>query len=520
MAALKFFLILKNEGNFYNSLRVYGIIFLSTRELKEISEHGGNKNMEIVVRKGREIVLSTDPDWKGYSENALDPDTPMKSIDEMIFDETTKAPTVLQMLRHILWVNKIRVINSQLFLYDDLIGAFMKIDEPKERLCINQFFSPRIQQLISTSNAKEVIARLKNISHIQMSLEDLDPDPNLINVQNGVLRISDSKLLPKNYTYAFSYCLNVDYFRVNAKWELCPVFREFCNTSLRGNTDKIKLLLQIFGYLFSRQWGAKAAFLFVGEANSGKSVILDFAKYIWGDKNVSHIPLHKIGDRFNIATLSGKPLNICAETKSTPIKNIDIFKSITSGDTLSGEFKGQDIFSFQCRTKLLFSGNMMPSIAEAEASKAFINRLCILIFSDEITKERQNPQLLELLKDERNVIFSLAMVELRELVAQNFKFCVPKETEAYLKDYAAQQNHVEDFVENCCEKQLNAKISTVILYEKYIEFCKENCLKPYPVRQFSEYFRRIAKVAPIHTRFENGKLLRGFSGIGMKKHIF
>lgn len=471
--------------------------------------------MEVNVLKNKQLIQSTNPDWKSYSENALDPDTPIGSIDRMIFDQTSKAPTVLQVLRHILWVNKIRIINNLFYFYNCEKGCFFRIDENNERICINQFFSPRIQQLISTSCAKEAISRLKSIPHIQMDLDELDSDSNLINVANGVLNIMEGKVLPKSHKYKFSYCLNIDYYRINAKWELCPTFQSFCKTSLRGDNKKIELLLQILGYLWSKKWGAKVAFFFVGEANSGKSVMLELIKYVWHYENVSTIPLHKLGDRFNIASLSNKALNICAEMKSTAIKNIDIFKAITSGDTLCGEYKGKDIFSFTCRTKLLFSGNMMPSIAEAEASKAFLNRICMLSFTKEIPKEQQNPNLFEQLKEERNVIFSLSIESLQKLVDNNFDFIMPQETVAYLHDYAAQQNHIDDFIENCCQKEANVKIPSAAIYERYLDYCSENFIKPYPLCQFSEYFRRIAKVDPIHARFD-GDLRRGFSGITLK----
>ena len=75
----------------------------------------------------------------------------------------------------------------------------------------------------------------------------------------------------------------------------------------------------------------------VGAPNCGKSVILHLLKSIFGENNVSSIPLHKLGDRFSSANLVDKAVNICAEIKALPLRGIDIFKGIVSGDTLMGE---------------------------------------------------------------------------------------------------------------------------------------------------------------------------------------
>lgn len=467
--------------------------------------------MKVCVMQGKDVVVSNDPDWQSEPKNALDPDTPWGSLKEMIFDEGDKAPSVIRMLRHVIWINKIRIINNAVYLYEEGVGMLKKIEESKERLCLNAFFSARVQTLIGSSAAKEVLLRLKSTPSLQLSLEELNTNPKLINLGNGVFDIMNETLEAKCFEHKFVQCLNVDFIE-DATWVDCPMFEKFCRTSLLADQSKIKLLLQILGYLWSNVWGAKKAFMFIGEANCGKSVILELVKAVLGDGSVSTIPLHKLGDRFSLAVLCDKSLNLCSEIRSTPLKNLDTFKKIVSGDRLQAEFKGQPLFSFLCRTKLLFAGNSMPEIGELESSHAVISRLQFLTFPVEIPKEEQNPNLLEYLLLEKNVIFSLAIMELKSLIQNNFLFEPAEEIAEFLEDYKMQQNHLQDFIDNYCKLNAEAKTPTILLFEKYGIFCKTNCIKPYGLNQFSEYFKRTAKLKSCQFR-HHGHVVRGYSGV-------
>lgn len=473
-----------------------------------------NLDFKVSVVKNGKVLLSNDPDWQAYSENWLPTDTTVEECPNMIL-ESVKSPSILKLLRHLQYVNKIRVVNNQLWLYKNCDGAWYAIPLSQEGVSIMKFIHPRTQQLVTTGQLKEVINRLKCIPALQMTLDDFNAQNNLISLKNGVLDVKTLTLKDKSSEYFFNYRLNTEYV-ADVDWSNCPNFKKFCQTSLERDNKKIKLLLQIIGYICSRCWGAKKAFLLVGEANCGKSVILELVKSIIGSANVSNIPLHKLHERFSLAALSDKMLNIHAELKSTPLRGLDVFKAIVSGDTLMGEHKGQPHFSFSCRTKLLFAGNQMPDIAEAEASSAFISRLCILRFPTEIAKENQDVNLLEKLKLEKNIIFSMAVRELKELIENGYQFAEPDDTRKFLNFYAEEQNHIKDFVENWCILDPKMRITTKVLYQKYCEFCEMNCYKPYAVGKFSLYLSRISGIA--HLRFrENGNApARGYSGITVK----
>lgn len=63
-----------------------------------------------------------------------------------------------------------------------------------------------------------------------------------------------------------------------------------------------------------------------------------------------------------------------------PGKALDTFKSITGGDRIELESKGNQPFAGTVNTKLLFAGNTLPVFGKTDGTDALLERLHILIF--------------------------------------------------------------------------------------------------------------------------------------------
>lgn len=163
-----------------------------------------------------------------------------------------------------------------------------------------------------------------------------------------------------------------------------------------------------------------------------------------------------------------------AEMKNTKLKDIQILKSVTGGDRISAEFKHQNIFTFNPTAKLVFAGNNLPVSEEVEATKAFMNRICLLVFSKSIPKENQDPNLSEKLWAERNVIFTRALNTLPDLLRTNFRFTVPEDTKTYLNYYESSSNSLDQFINDYCELDPEASVPAKEFKELYQAFCRAN----------------------------------------------
>lgn len=405
--------------------------------------------------------------------------------------------------------------NDRLYFYYYIEGRYIEIEKQNEWHVISSLLTQKIQKEILPKQAAELICRIKNTASIQIDIDEFNSCDDLINISNGVLNYKTKELLDKSPEYKFTYQLNVKYISDLSRVKT-PYFDKFCATSLDDSTDKRQLLLQIIGYLCTPLMKAKKCFIFLGEPNSGKSLMILIIEYMFGKSLISNIQLENLGNRFSSGILSTKRLNVCAELSAHPLKNIELFKLIVGGDTLSGEFKGRDVFQFENRCKLLYAGNVLPPVKNEDISTAFVDRLTVLKFSHSIPREERIYNLDEKLKEEADAIFTLAINSVAELIENQFEFVVPQDSADLLKDYSFQQTNIDTFVEEWCELGEELKTHSATLYNFYKRFCVDNAIQPISQNLFSQKIGSVKGVTNGRFRLNGGNPMRGFCGIAIK----
>ncbi len=431
-----------------------------------------------------------------------------------IYDGRIKADLMVEFF---ISLGIIQSCEKKLYLYSEDEGRYRILEQGKEWLELGRYIDFSILHKISMSITREVIERLKNHHSIAKTKAFFNSNPNLINLRNGVYDIEKMQLLPHNQEYAFTHMLDVNYTDKICSFDDAVTFKEYCRTSLGNDAKKIKLLLQIIGYILSGDTKAKKGFFLVGLPGTGKSQILLFIERLIGNQAVSHIPLERLDNSFYLASLSEKLVNICGELSAKPLNDINIIKMIIGNDRLTGEYKGMTPFEFECKCRLLFAGNILPAIKRQEDSTdAFVSRLVLLSFSNQISFEKTNRNLLEDLIAESEIIFKLSILEYKKLKASNYRFEIPEESKKILDDYAFQQNHIQLFIEECCELSVDSCEHSYSLYNAYIKFAKENNVMPTSVNIFRQTI--VSKKGVKGSKFrKNGKNRRGYIGIRLKE---
>lgn len=422
---------------------------------------------------------------------------------------------VSKMFEHLLRQKVIYCSRGRIYFYDEDADRYVLIEKQCEWHIISLFFSKEIRVCIPTDLISEILKRLKFCASIQICVDDFNHRDDLINIKNGALEYRTGKMLGRNPNYRFTYRLNVNYL-ADANIEDAPNFKKFCKTSLQENEQKIELLLQFIGYILSPLICAKKALVLLGEPNSGKSLILHLIEFIMGSEFISNISLENLNKRFKTAVLSTKLLNICGELSAKPLKDIEVFKMIVGGDTLSGEFKGKDEFEFKNKCKLLFAGNILPPIKNEDISTAFVDRLAVLRFNYSIPEELRNYNLAQELESEADVIFSLSIKALNKLIDNNYVFVIPADTDNLLKGYSFQQTNIDVFIKDWCVIDGQLKIHSFTLYTAYKKFCEENAITPISQNLFSQKIASTSGVKNGKFRLCGSNPARGFYGIGLK----
>ena len=315
---------------------------------------------------------------------------------------------------------------------------------------------------------------------VQKDIRELNANPYIINVKNGLYNVLENTLTPHTPKYYSTVQLGVTY---NPKAD-CPLFKKFLVESMGGDMEQVLLLQEMLGYFLIPVNSAQKCFVIVGVASAGKSVLLRVLNdVLLGKQNVSNVSWQALNERFKTAELFGKLANIFADL---PTKNIDdngIFKALVGEDYLTVEKKNKNPFSFQSSARLLFSCNSIPK-NYGDKSEGFYRRLIIIRFNHAVPKEKRDPDLLEKFRMEADGIFLFALEGLRRLMDNRYVFSETQVNADELQLYREESDSVLSFVKEYCEEDVSYSIGSTEIFNAYKKYCEECGLKPYSQKSF------------------------------------
>jgi putative DNA primase/helicase len=144
--------------------------------------------------------------------------------------------------------------------------------------------------------------------------------------------------------------------------------------------DKAELLKEVCAYCLVDDYPIQRIFALIGPGGNGKGQFMKFIKRLLGFDNVVGTDLDRLSDsRFEASKLYKKKAAFVGETNYTLSKTSRL-KSLTGGDTVSGEFKGRDPFDFVNTAKIIIATNGLP--VTTDRSEGFYRRWCLIEFKN------------------------------------------------------------------------------------------------------------------------------------------
>ena len=315
--------------------------------------------------------------------------------------------------------------------------------------------------------------------NIQRSIHELNSNPYIINLKNGLYNVLEDTLVPHTPDYYSTVQLNVSY---NPDAE-CPRFRQYLEEVI--DQSQIPLIQEMMGYFLVPVTRGQKCFVIVGEGGAGKSqLLLVLNDILLGKENVSNVSWQALNERFKTAELFGKLANIFADLPTRNIDDNGIFKALVGEDYLTVEKKNKNPFSFQSTARLLFSCNNIPK-NYGDRSEGFYRRLIIIRFDHAVPEDKKDPDLLDKLRLEADGIFLFALEGLKRLMANHYRFSETEANKAELQQYREDSDSVLSFVKDCCETGDDAFVcGSTELFNAYKAYCEESGLKPYAQKKF------------------------------------
>ena len=137
----------------------------------------------------------------------------------------------------------------------------------------------------------------------------------------------------------------------------CPVFDQYLRTTF--DEDVAALIEEIFGWCLIPEQRFEKSVMLVGRGQERQvACSWIWSPHFWGRTMSQASRLHELEEnRFRVAELYGKLANVFADLDHRALRSSTMFKTLTSGDRITGERKHRDPFAFRSFAKLLFSAN-------------------------------------------------------------------------------------------------------------------------------------------------------------------
>ncbi len=353
-------------------------------------------------------------------------------------------------------------------------GVYREITEMQAQKVTRDKMIPRETKMSQITDAEKQWRLL-----IQRDIRELNSNPYIINLKNGLYNVLEDTLIPHTPDYYSTVQLSVSY-NPDAK---CPRFLQYLDEVI--DKDQIPLIQEMMGYFLVPVTRAQKCFVIVGEGGAGKSqLLLVLNDILLGKENVSNVSWQALNERFKTAELFGKLANIFADL---PTKNIDdngIFKALVGEDYLTVEKKNKNPFSFQSTARLLFSCNNIPK-NYGDRSEGFYRRLIIVRFDHAVPEDKKDPELLDKLRLEADGIFLFALEGLKRLMRNRYRFSETDANREELQQYREDSDSVLSFVKDCCETgDEDHCAGSTELFNAYKNYCEESGMKPYSQKKF------------------------------------
>ena len=342
--------------------------------------------------------------------------------------------------------------------------------------------SEKLDPEITSYRIKEIQNHIRRRNRVKRG--DLDKDRNILNLRNGLFDLRTYELKPHSPEYYSVIQCSVPY-DPTAK---CPTVLHYLRTTLPDS--EVEKALAFSACIITRNTSFQIAGLTVGEGNNGKSVFNNLNIAIVGKENVSSVSLQDLEvDRFSVADLFGKPLNVCGDLPSTKLIDTSIFKKIVSGDLVRAQRKFGQPFSFKPETMLLFSSNKIPKTLDQ--TYGFYRRWVIISFPNNFEGKEDRDLLTKLTTEQELSGYLNLLLESHKRMRDTGKFPGLESIEKREETFNKMQNSVEYFSEECIEEKNGTNVPKEDVYEAYVSYCNRNNIPKESKATFGKSFKRL-----------------------------
>lgn len=418
-----------------------------------------------------------------------------------------KDNAIEELCKQIITLNLIFFEN--LTLVFEMDGYYVRLTDDVGVSIIRCLLKDKDSLTISDSTLKAVIERLRYLEILQIDLDKGIRNGELyINTDSGIYDIMNQQLIEPNNDQMYDYCLHFNY-KTGSKLDDAPFFKNFVRTSI--GMENYECLMRIIGICISSLTKGRKAFMLIGKGRTGKSTLLNLIESIMDPDLVSHQPFHKMGSERSRWHYVGKRINISRDNSATPMKDEEGFKSLVSCEETVGREVYKKYIHFRPTLKFIFASNWPPVFAHPD--DAVIDRLVVIRFTREIPEDQLDLELENKLKSEADIIFSIAIDSLKDLIESGYNFKESADSKEYIAQMRAQIHSSDMFLDEECVLDKDGCVSSEALFSRYKDYCRKNGVTALGRNTFIDNVKNYSDSIEYGKVYDGLSRVNGFRGI-------
>lgn len=318
-----------------------------------------------------------------------------------------------------------------------------------------------------------MIALARSEQPIPISVETMDSDGWLLNVENGTVDLHTGQLR--------------EHRREDYLTKLCPLeypteagddpvlWLEFLDRIFAGNAPLIRFVQKLMGLSLVGEVVEHILPICWGGGANGKSVLIEtWLGMLGGDyasKAAANLLMTTKHDRHptELATLHGKRLVAAVESADGSRLSESLMKELTGGDSIQARRMREDFWQFRPSHTVVLATNHKPVIRGTDLG--IWRRIRLIPFTVTIPEAEQDKHLASRLRAEWPSILRWAVAGCLDWQRNGLQ--APDEVSRATEGYRADSDLLGEFISECCVTGEHYEVQAKVLYARYKAWTEE-----------------------------------------------
>src|SRR5690606_3993280 len=310
---------------------------------------------------------------------------------------------------------------------------------------------------LSRNKITAMLGLAQSDHRLAVPVTDLDAAPRHLNTPGGIVNLTDGTITPSDPAALHTRSTSV----APDPALPTPPGPAFLADPCGDDAEMIGFVQRLAGYSASADTGTHVFPFLHGPGGNGKSQLMEVLRKLLADYAATapagFLMVGRQEHSEELARLQGLRLVVASEINPDARFDEAKLKELTGGDTLTARFMHQSFFEFEPTHHLWLMGNHQPRVKAGGDS--FWRRLRLLPFEYKVPEEKKIENLADILVAEEGPgILAWIIQGAVDHFAKGLR--EPESVKAATAAYAAEEDHIGRFLEDCCTRGPVAQVRT------------------------------------------------------------